>query len=331
MDMGRLRLVQLREVFNHEAHDFTPWLAREENLEELGKALHLDLELEGTEVDVGPYKADLVARDGDDKVVVENQLTSTNHDHLGKTLTYAAGLQAKTIVWIAESFTEEHRQALDYLNEVTTEDLRLFGIEMRLFRIGDSAPAPQFQIVSRPNDFVRAVSASRSSRRAMTETKQLYLEFWKGWKDYVSARRTSIRAHTPHPRYWSNLSIGRSGFHLALTASAQRRFIRCELYLKSAAANEAFSQLEAQKAQIEEITGPLVRMALPGKQACRIGERKHDVDVTDETTWPEAYAWLFDRAQTYNKAFRSRLKKMQLATASTSGSDAEEDDEETDE
>jgi hypothetical protein len=311
MKLGRLTPVKLQDCFPHEAHHFTPWLAKAENLEELGRAVDLDLELEGIEVSVGPYYADILATDGNTKVVIENQYSRTDHDHLGKMLTYAAGLQAQVAIWIAERFTEEHRQAVDYLNEVTTDDFRVYGIEMRLFRIGDSPPAPQFQVVCRPNDYLRSVNSARSNA-AITDTQSLYLEFWTAWRNHTLAQTSRIRPQKPQPQHWTSLAIGRSHFSMELTISTQKRRIGCEIYLRGKLANDAFRGLLAQRESIEAITGDLDWRPLHNKQTCRIIRYQNDIDVTSQNTWPSAHAWLLAQALSFNKAFRSRIKALVL-------------------
>ena len=155
--LGRLRKVELRSVWQSEASHFTPWLAQEENLQLLGEAIGLELELEAQEKDVGPFRADILCRDmaTDEWVLIENQLERTDHTHLGQLLTYAAGLQAVTIVWIAPRFADEHRAALDWLNERTDDTINLFGLEVELWRIGDSQVAPKLNIISQPNSWSR--------------------------------------------------------------------------------------------------------------------------------------------------------------------------------
>ena len=141
--LGELLEVEVRRVWPHEAADFTPWLAQEENMLQLGKALGLELEAEGTEVAVGPYSADILARDSvGDYVVVENQLTKTDHDHLGKSITYAAVLGARTVIWVAPRFTDEHRKALEWLNDHATNDVSFYGVQLELWSIDGSIPAP---------------------------------------------------------------------------------------------------------------------------------------------------------------------------------------------
>ena len=179
--LGRLEPVDLRSVWGHEEHDFTPWLAGEENLALLGDTIGLDLELDEREKAVGPFRADIVCKDtaSNSWVLVENQIERTDHNHLGQLLTYAAGLDAVTIVWIADRFTDEHRAALDWLNEITGEEINFFGLEVELWRIGESAIAPKFNVVSKPNEWIKTVTASRQTKSAdLTPTKQLQFEYW---------------------------------------------------------------------------------------------------------------------------------------------------------
>ena len=162
--LGRLTSVDLREIWTSESGDFTPWLASEENLTVLGDTLDLELELEAQEKAVGPFRADILCRDmgSNALVLIENQLERTDHGHLGQLLTYASGLEAATIVWIAGRFNEEHRATLDWLNAITEERFRFFGLEVELWRIGSSLAAPKFNIVSKPNDWSRSVARGKT-------------------------------------------------------------------------------------------------------------------------------------------------------------------------
>ena len=163
--LARLERVDLREEWKTEAQDFTPWLAQADNLAVLSETLDMELETAGQEPSVGLFRADILCRDtlDDSWVLIENQLERTDHTHLGQLLTYAAGLQTVTIIWVAATFTDEHRAALDWLNEITDERFRFFGLEVELWRIGNSPAAPKFNIVSKPNEWAR--SASRATRR----------------------------------------------------------------------------------------------------------------------------------------------------------------------
>src|SRR3954470_11992661 len=182
IDLGRLERVELRNIWLSEASDFTPWLARDENLAILGETLGIDLELEAQERPVGPFRADILCKDiGTDRwVLIENQLERTDHTHLGQLLTYASGLEAVTIVWISARFTEEHRSTLDWLNRITDDSFRFFGLEVELWRIGDSIAAPKFNIISKPNAWSHSVAqAARAiDEGELAETRVLQRNYW---------------------------------------------------------------------------------------------------------------------------------------------------------
>jgi len=145
MEIGKVDDVNPRAPWANEARDFTPWLL--DNADVLSKALGLEVSLRTAEHPVGDFSLDIVGDDGlGGTLIVENQLENTDHDHLGKVITYAAGTDAKTIVWIATRIRAEDRQALDWLNANTREDVRLFGIELRAIKIGDSASAPLLEV-----------------------------------------------------------------------------------------------------------------------------------------------------------------------------------------
>jgi hypothetical protein len=195
-NLGRLEKVTLREAWFSECNDFTPWLAEEENLKLLGETIGIELELESKEKDVGPFRADILCKDtaNDSWVLIENQLERTDHSHLGQLITYASGLNAVTIVWIAERFTEEHRAAMDWLNERTDEKINLFGLEIELWRIGDSPIAPKFNIISQPNDWARTVQqAAAATGGEVSEHKQLQLKFWTAFRDYMEEKGSFVR------------------------------------------------------------------------------------------------------------------------------------------
>jgi hypothetical protein len=215
--LGYLEHVELRDVWADEARDFTPWLAEPENLKRLGDALNMDLELEGTELAVGPYSADIVAMDtsGNQKVIIENQLEKTNHDHLGKLITYASGLSAKTMIWIAKEVTEEHRRAIDFLNENSALNMRLYAIQIQVMKIGSSQPAPLFKVVASPNEY----SEGATGPAARTETRAMYLALWNSFKDYAQQAGTFLKLRKPTTEHWFSIALGRSHFTITLTIS----------------------------------------------------------------------------------------------------------------
>lgn len=312
--LGKLERVGLGSQWPKEEPNLTPWLASEDGLRLLSEELKMDLVVEGTEVPVGPFSADIVAKDvsSDSRVVIENQYGKTDHDHLGKAITYASGLEAKVIVWIAETFTDEHRRALDYLNETAVPDLLFFGLEMELWKIGDSLPAPYFKVVSSPNDFLGAVKREKS---LLAGGDPLYQEFWTAFKDYCQEDQSTLRLVKPRPQSWMFLSIGRAGFHIALTASKQKGNVGCELFIDGAAnAKKAFEKLESHKQAIEAITGPLEWQKLPTRGGCRIAMPKIDVDLENDAAWKPAFTQLRRDAEKLFEALRDPIRSLDLET-----------------
>jgi hypothetical protein len=309
--LGRLEKVDLREVFASEAGDFTPWLAQEENLKLLGEAIGIDLALEAQEKDVGPFRADILCKDvaTDSWVLIENQVERTDHAHLGQLLTYAAGLQAVTIVWISERFTEEHRATLDWLNERTDEHINLFGLEIELWRIGDSPIAPKFNIVSQPNDWSRTVKAAAGESGEITEHKQTQLRFWIMYKEFME-KNSRIRCQKAYPQHWMNHSIGRSGFYMSSVVSmwnsetkTKDPEIRVELVLTGDKAKRHFAALEQKREWIEKTVGvPLTWHNPAGKNMCRIYIRQN-ADFLKDDLWPLQQEWLKDKLELFYKVF----------------------------
>lgn len=312
--LGRLEQVDLRKVWGSEPGDFTPWLAQEENIALLADTLGMDLELEAQEKDVGPYRADIVCKHITDGslVLIENQLEKTDHTHLGQLMTYAAGLDAVTIVWIAERFTDEHRAALDWLNEITGEKVSFFGLEIELWRIGTSPIAPKFNVVSKPNDWIKGGSGGGGV--VITETKQLQQDYWRALREVLLERKTDLKPRKARPQHWLTVSIGRADFNLAVLVNTPDERIGIELYLSGADAKKHFKRLEAEKLGIEkEIGQALDWRELPGKEASRILLMRPNSSIKDSTLWPEQHNWLAEKLERFNAAFRSRIQKLPSA------------------
>lgn len=187
INLGKVEKVDLRDIWETEDKDFTPWLAEDKNISQLGDAIGIELEVESQEKNVGPFRADILARDtaSTHYVLIENQLEITDHKHLGQIMTYAAGLDAFSIIWIARIFTEEHRAAIDWLNRITDENINFFGIEIEVIKIGDSIAAPQFKVVAKPNDWTRSVKKAANDNE-LSETKIKQREYWTALKEYVA-------------------------------------------------------------------------------------------------------------------------------------------------
>lgn len=321
-NLGTLDAVDLKDVCTDEAGEFTPWLAKPENLARLAKELDMELELEGVEVPVGPYRADIVATDNmsNDRVIIENQLDKTNHDHLGKIITYSSGLGAKVIIWIAREFTEEHRKALDFLNENANPKMRFYGVEIALFRIGNSPPAPSFRIVSNPNVFG---SSGSGGGEGFTEAMSLYLDFWTAFKEHCVNTGTSLSLRKARPQHWYSIAVGRSKFQISLTASTMYKRIGCEIYMRGRHAKQSFHLLQREKKAIETLTGELDWQELPDGKDCRIVLFRTGVDPTDRANWKDAFDWLKTQAETFHKAFSQRIKSLPIED------DGDENDQQT--
>ncbi len=318
--LGRLTRVNLRQVWGNEANDFTPWLGLEENLKLLGETVGIELELEAQEAEVGPFRADLLCKNtaDDSWVLIENQLERTDHNHLGQLLTYAAGLEAVTIIWIAERFTEEHRAALDWLNQITGEKFAFIGLEIELWRIGDSPVAPKFNIVSSPNDWARTVQSSAQRSAPLSNVKQAQFNFWTAFKQYMEQQRSFVRCQKPYPQNWMSHSIGRSGVHLSSVASgwnsetnAWDPEIRVELVIDAKESKSFFEQLLQQKEEIErEIGHQLVWYNPPDARTCRIYLRR-SADFFKAEEWPGQHEWLRTNLETFHKVFAPLVMKLE--------------------
>ena len=314
-DLGKLKPVALTSEWPDEARDFTPWLAKKEGMELIGEALGMDLELVDTEVAVGNYRADIVAKDAasDEKVVIENQLRPTDHDHIGKLITYAAVVEAGTVVWIAERIREEHRRAIDWLNNWTSEGLDFFAVEIELWRIGNSAPAPRLSIVSRPNQLAKAFRSGGGG--ATTKGAVNQLEFWGGFVEYLKDSGSPISRRKPQPQNWFDVAIGKSGVHITLTVRFTKKDVGCDLYIETENAKAIFHALRDEKEAIEaEVGNKLNWREIPHAKSSRIELRKK-FDLEDTEQWPEAHAWLAEHAMRFKKAFAERVKKAALLPA----------------
>ena len=320
--LGELHKVDLREVWPSESRDFTPWLAQEENLKKLGDTLGIELELISIEKEVGSFSADLLCKDSssDEWVIIENQLERTDHSHLGQILTYAAGLKATTIIWIARQFTDEHRAAIDWLNEITDENYHFFGIEIELWQIEDSPVAPKFNIVSKPNDWSKETisRAKTKEQEELSESKKLQLRFWTTFRQYVRDHSEIIKPTKPLPQHWMNMGIGRQGFTLRAIASMydwetqsfDRQEIRSELVIHGENAKEQFQKLSSQSREIEESFGTHLQWYCPDNgKTCRIYVRKV-VDLYDENDWPNQHAWLLENLEKMKAVFAKRIKQL---------------------
>jgi hypothetical protein len=321
MKLGRITPVALRSIWNNEAVDFTPWLAEPSNLNLLGEALHMGvLTLQTTERGLGDFSADIVAVDeGGVEVLIENQLEATDHRHLGQVLTYLAGLNREEaiVVWMATRFREEHRAAIDWLNRQTCEGFDFFGVEIEAIRIGDSEPAPRFNVVAMPNDWAKQASQTlrRTASDTPSETGAFYQDYWLGLRDVMESENGLGRFPKAWPRHWLPFKIGRSGFQLSAVIYHEERLIRVELYMhqKDMPPKQAFKILESARGDIERDYGSqLDWQELPERRASRIAVYLKDVDLSDKSDWPRQQRWIVGQLREFRRVFSERVKRLEL-------------------
>ena len=315
--LGRLKKIKnVRDIWDKEDRDFTPWLAEDENISLLGESIGLSLEVEAQEKSVGPFRADILCKDtaDDSWVLIENQLEKTDHKHLGQLMTYASGLKAVTIVWLATKFTEEHRSSLDWLNQITDDSFNFFGLEIELWRIDDSLIAPKFNLVSKPNDWSRSVVAA-SKTAGLSDSKLLQKSYWEKFSDFLIENNSTLKAQKPGPRHYMNIAIGKSGVHLCAIASYLNSKtnswdggeVRAEVYISGSNGKSYYHQFYEKKDHIEEVIGePCIWYNPENKKSAGIYLRK-SAKIKDKSDWNNQHQWLFEKLELLAKAVKPQL------------------------
>lgn len=293
-----IQITDLREVWPNEAKDFTPWLAEEHNLALLSEAIGIDIVLEEKESSVGTFSVDIFAHEEGTgrKIIIENQLEYTNHDHLGKLITYASGKNAEIVIWIVKRARDEHRQAIEWLNSHTDDSSSFFLIEIELWKIGDSKPAPKFNIVERPNDWAKAMRQQDN----LSPSEALKLDFWTEFRNFAEnqpkfTKEFSLRK--PSKEHWYDFAIGNSSIYLQLTINTQKNLMYAGIVIYED------KELSAKfKASIPEL-GKLL-----GAKGIWKGAAKSDrvifgcsAHLKDRDSWSMDFDWLIDKLFTLKK------------------------------
>lgn len=285
--IGKLTEVDVRDLWKHEQYDFSNWLAKEENIKLLDDEIGLTLIDINKEVYIGSYRCDLVAKDETTGqiVIIENQLEATNHDHLGKIITYAAGLDAKTIICIVKEAREEHKAAIEWLNNNSSEEIGFFLIELHAYKINDSLPAPMFKVVEKPNNFTKT-SKQNYSDKELNRSQNERLMFWEEFNTVIVAKGKPFSVRKPTTDHWYDVAIGTSEAHLAINLVNKENKIVLELYILDN--KNLFDHIYEDKEKIENtLQMSFSWERLDGKKASRI---KHDVlglDFSDHSNYPQ--------------------------------------------
>ena len=307
VNLSRLEEIKnLREVWPHEALDFTPWLAQDDNIALLADTVGLDITVEETESSVGDFNVDILAFETgtDRKIIIENQLEDTNHDHLGKLITYAAGKMADVIIWVVKHAREEHKAAIEWLNNHTDEKIGFFLCEIKLYRIGNSEPAVKFEVVEKPNDWTKEAKKSEF----VNGTQQQRYDYWVAFQDYAFQNvqfSRNFNRRKPSTDHWMNFSIGSSACHIGISQIQKRNELNVELYINDD--KELFNFLFQNKDSIELDAGfSFDWRELPERKASRIVIEKC-VCFDDKNQWTSQFEWLVQVMLNMKKAFKKYL------------------------
>ena len=302
--LGKLEEIEnLRTVWQHEARDFTKWLAEDENINILSDALGIDITVNEVESAVGDFHADILASETgtDRKIIIENQLEETNHDHLGKIITYASGKDANIIIWLVKHAREEHTAAVEWLNAHTDDKIGFFLCEIKLYKIGDSAPAVKFEVVEKPND---GMKEARRTSEGMNDTERKRYEYWTAFLDYAYRNTefaNKFRHVTASANHYLSFRIGHADAHISVNMIQRRNELEAELYIWDN--KSLFSYLESNKESIESDSGLAFEWKeLPKKRASRI-ITSVSAAFDDHNRWQEQFDWLINAMLKIKSAF----------------------------
>ena len=309
MKLGKIKEVDIRSVWPHEQYDFSKWLAEEENIRALGEEMNLSLTDVDTERFVGSYRCDIICKDEltGKSVLIENQLEQTNHDHLGKIITYASGLDASVVVWIVAKARDEHASAIEWLNKHTDDDLSFFLIEVHAYTIGDSAPAPMFKIVEQPNDFAKTVK-SIAHKGELNETQTNRIQFWTQFNDVIEQRGKPFNKRKATSDHWYSVAIGSSQCHISIDLVNKEHRIRVGVWVSDN--KELYDCFYEHKDEIEDSAGcNFVWDRLDNKKAAIICTYIPGLNYNKQENYPELMNKIVDLVIVMRSAFTPFINK----------------------
>lgn len=309
--IGKIDKVPLREVWKKEAKDFTSWLF--DNIEILGEELDIDLTAVEKEKKVGPFSADIIAEDGTgQKVLIENQLEKTDHDHLGKILTYVSNLDVKAAIWISSEPRQEHERTIEWLNE-SGLDVNFYLVQIEVYRIGESEPAPKFSIIAGPSEESKIIG---EEKKELSERHKKRLEFWKSLLERSKSKTPLHSNITPSIYSWIGTGAGRSG--LGYNYVITYKYGAIELYIdrgkESKEENKRiFDELHSHKKEIEEVFGgELEWQRLDDSRASRIRKTYTHARLDDKNKWDKLQDNMIDEMIKLEKAIKKYINRLKL-------------------
>ena len=296
----------LRTIWPHEAHDFTPWLAEEDNISLLSEAVGIEISVDETESSVGNFNVDIFATEigTERKIIIENQLEDTNHDHLGKLITYASGKSADVIIWVVKNAREEHRAAIEWLNNHTDDEIGFFLCEIKLFRIGNSDPAVKFEVIEKPNDWTKVIKKNNN----LNENQQFHYEYWESFNNYAFNNpdfSKNFNKRKASKNHWMSFSIGSSACGLGVLLVQKRSELNVELYISDDA--DLYQHLFENRKEIEQKTGLTFDWReLPNRKASRI-ILVNTADIKNRNEWQTQFDWIMDVLMRMKKVFKKYI------------------------
>lgn len=303
--LGKIKKVPLREIFKNEAQDFTPWL--EQNISQLSEVIGIEIEDVKRENGVGEFNADLIGTEvnSESRVIIENQLEDTDHKHLGQLITYASGIGAKYIVWVAKNIREEHQKALEWLNENATQGFSFFGVEVSAIRINDGPPAVNFELIIEPNTWSREV---KQSTQQVDDRHKRYLYFFTRLVSEYEKVKPEWGHLTASPAAWLTFGAGKAGFRFTWSFRGNNRF-STELFIDvgDKEVNKThFAELKELKGEIDEKIPSLEWEELPDRKGSRIAlyyqMPAFVTDLTDEQI-DNLMRWCIEKMDIFKKVF----------------------------
>lgn len=302
-DYGKLKLISnIKTIWKDEEKEFSPFVA--DNIDLLSDAIKIPIDKESVrkEVPCGKYWLDIIAKEEntDNIIVIENQLDTTDHRHLGEILTYAAGQNAKYVIWIAAKATEEHQKTIEWLNEHTDNDVSFFLVQMEVWTIDNSKPAPKFSIVVKPNDWFKTF---KQETKQLNETDKKILNFWEEFKEYGLSKGCSFLTHTPSTNRWYRISMGKSGYYVCLNISFEK--IYCEFIMNTENIQNnktTFHELEKNKDLIEKEIGCKLKWRLEESQRRSVIEIEKKLYPYEERK-QDAFDFLLEYGDKFVKVF----------------------------
>ena len=300
--LGRLEIVPLREVWKKEP-DFSQWLSHSDHLSLLGESLGIEMLCEETEADVGDFSADILAVEdgGNRRIIIENQFETTDHDHLGKLITYASGRQADILIWIVEKARDEHRAAVQWLNENTLEDIAVFLVQIEVCRIGDSDPAPRFVVLEKPNEWLKS---AKSGKGHMTDREQKLQRWWSSFQDYAMrqpAYMQCFKRRKDSGMCYFDLPSGSSKYHIVLRVAESKGSISALIYINRD--KELFQHFLSHRTEIESALGFELEWFSEETKTASTIVVKRPTDISASSQAIEVFQWYCDRAIALKRVF----------------------------